>query len=78
MRERDGETESDDGTFKNLYNNDLTTEGTARVILTVPLLPSLCFHARSLFLSPSICIAFALTLRLCRSRRRESSLSLFV
>jgi len=26
---------SDDGTFKNLYNNDLTTEGTARVILPV-------------------------------------------
>lgn len=35
----------DDGTFKNLYNNDLTTEGTARVILPVRL---------SLSFSPSV------------------------
>lgn len=33
VRRSDGR--SDDGTFKNLYNNDLTTEGTARVILPV-------------------------------------------
>lgn len=34
-RARRSDGRSDDGTFKNLYNNDLTTEGTARVILPV-------------------------------------------
>lgn len=50
---------SDDGTFKNLYNNDLTTEGIARVIFTKP--PStLLMLSCSLFFSPSIYFAFAL------------------
>lgn len=50
---------SDDGTFKNLYNNDLTTEGIARVIFTKP--PStLLMLSCSFFFSPSIYFAFAL------------------
>lgn len=48
MRRSDGR--SDDGTFKNLYNNDLTTEGTARVILPVLLFARLS-RSLSLYLS---------------------------
>lgn len=85
VRRSDGR--SDDGTFKNLYNNDLTTEGTARVILPVLLFtrltlsfslsfprvpfPSLC---PSRFLSSS-CTSLARSSSPSRARRRSLSLA---
>lgn len=56
---------SDDGTFKNLYNNDLTTEGIARVIFTKP--PStLLMLSCSLFFFSIYLLRFCSRVRLCR------------
>lgn len=57
---------SDDGTFKNLYNNDLTTEGITRVIFTKP--PStLLMLSCSLFFLSIYLLRFCSRVRLCRS-----------
>lgn len=69
---------SDDGTFKNLYNNDLTTEGIARVIFTKPpstLLMLSCSLFFSLHLSTSLLLSRS-SLSFCRSRSRQFLYSL--
>lgn len=84
VRRSDGR--SDDGTFKNLYNNDLTTEGTARVILPVLLFARLALSFSLSFPRvpfPSLCPSHLLSssrASLARSsspsRARRRSLSL--
>lgn len=74
VRRSDGR--SDDGTFKNLYNNDLTTEGTARVILPVLLFARLTLSFSLSFPRvpfPSLCPSHLLLSSSSTSLARSSS-----